>query len=149
MDMNKEFRGLSKEQRLYKDRVRVRQDVAELLSGEDKAIMDEAFIAFEGDARELERAVGALLVGKYFGWRVLRIMHDGSTYAKYEKVLGAGAGGFKFRDHCPERGPLARRSHGLQLADRIDGFWRVVRGQVPGARSSEVEVDPQLPDSVG
>jgi hypothetical protein len=147
--MNAAFRDLTTEQKLYRDRVNIRAGLPELISDEERAIIDEACVNYEGDLRDLERALGALLVGKYVGWKVLRIGHDGSTYAKYERILGGGVKGFRFRDHCPERGPLARRSVGLIWADKINNFWKVVRGQVPGARSSAVEVDPQLPEGVG
>lgn len=147
--MNAEFRTLSVEQKLYRDRVNVRSEVVNLIGPAERAVMDEACISFQGNAQELERALGALVLGKYVGWRVLRIMHDGSTYAKYERILGAGGRAFRFKDYCPDRGPLARRSTGLVWADKINAFWKVVRGQVPGARSPEVELDPQLPDDVG
>jgi hypothetical protein len=150
MDMNKDFRGLTPEQRLYKDRLNVAKQLPELITKEDKAILDEAAIHFFGDGHDLERALGAFILGKYAGWKVLRILHDGSTYAKYERILGAGKKGvFKFKNHCPERGPIARRFRGLVWADKINRFWEVVRGQVPGARSPTVELDPQLPDDVG
>jgi hypothetical protein len=149
VDMNSAYQGLTTEQKLYRDRLNIRSSIPELLTAEERTIVDEACVNYEGSLLDLERAVGAFLVGKYVGWKVLRLAHDGSTYAKYEKILGAGAKGFKFRSHCPERGPLARRSVGLVWADRINNFWRVVRGQVPGARSSMVEVDPQLPEGVG
>lgn len=149
MDMNESFRNLSEEQKLHRDRINIRTAIPELVSPEERAIIDEACVAFQGDLHDLERAVGALIVGKYVGWKVLRIGHDGSTYSKYETILGSGQKGFRYRDYCPERGPLARRSIGLVWADKINNFWRVVRGQVPGARSSTVEVDPQLPEGVG
>lgn len=149
MDMNVEFRGLTAEQKRYKDRVNVHAGITELITREERAILDEACVNFEGNVLELERAIGALVLGKYVGWKVLRLVHDSSTYAKYERILGAGEKGFKFKEHCPDRGPLSRRSVGLVWADKIDNFWRVVRGQVPGARSPEVELDPQLPEGVG
>jgi hypothetical protein len=149
MDMNKDFRNLTPEQRLAKDRHNIANEVPELLTRGERALLDEAVLNFQGDGRELERAIGALILGKYAGWKVLRIIHDGSTYAKYEKILGAGKKGvFKFKEHCPERGPIARRFRALVWADALNNFWNVVRGQVPGARSSVVELDPQLPDPV-
>lgn len=149
MDMNKEFRKLTPEQRLAKDRANIADQLPELITRGERALLDEAALHFVGDSRELERALGAFLLGKYAGWKVLRIVHDGSTYAKYEKILGAGQRGvFKFKQHCPERGPLARRFRGLVWADALNNFWGVVRGQVSGVRSSEVELDPQLPQGV-
>lgn len=52
---------------------------------------------FRGVGTTLESALGALVLGQFFGWRVLKILHNPATYRKYEKVLG-----IEFKAVCPE-----------------------------------------------
>lgn len=91
-------------------------------------VIARALDKFVGDFTLFERAVGALVVGQFVGWEVLRIVHDGGTYKKYEDVFAAGTPGFKFKDYCPERrGPLAYRSVGLTVADTVSDAWDTIR----------------------
>lgn len=91
------------------------------------SIIKQATFNFKGNATTLESSIGALVLGQIYGWRVLRMMHGSNTYVKYEKILGV-----KFKDVCPDRGPLSERSFGLRVADKLGGFWKVVTGKVPG-----------------
>lgn len=79
---------------------------------------------YRGQAMALESAFGAVVIGHRYGWRVLKIIHSPATYRKYEKILGV-----KFQDICPERGPLAKRSLGLAIADKLNSFWAVATGK--------------------
>lgn len=84
--------------------------------------IDDEIDSFEGDITEFERAVGALMVGQYFGWKVLRVIHAGQTYAKYEKTLH-----LKFAEWCEPEGALAYRSRGLQIVKKLGEFWDVIK----------------------
>lgn len=64
------------------------------------------------------------MIGRLYGWRVLKMIHNPSTYRKYEKILG-----LKFTDICPERTDLSYKSRGLAAADKMNSFWAVVRGE--------------------
>ncbi|MBF0370477.1 MAG: hypothetical protein HQL52_13575 [Magnetococcales bacterium] len=88
-------------------------------------IIDQAVERYRGDGGVLEAAIGALFIGQYYGWRVLRILHSNSTYRRYEKILGV-----QFKEACPERGKYAFRSKGLQLADELKSFWKVADSAV-------------------
>jgi hypothetical protein len=98
---------------------------------------------FEGRFEVLESAVGALVIGRMYGWRVLRLVHDSRTSARYERVLG-----LKFKDVCPERGILARRSIGLAWADKLGEFWRIARGDIQVEQRRDVGIDFPLTDGV-
>lgn len=88
---------------------------------------------FEGNAHDLERAIGVLFVGQHFGWRVLYLIHDKKTLKKYEDILSV-----EFRSEFPERGSCAHKSVALGLADKLGNFWKAVKGQVTGIRTSEL-----------
>jgi hypothetical protein len=90
-------------------------------------IIKEATSNFKGNLTTLESAIGAIFIGQIYGWRVLRMMHGSNTYVNYEKLLNV-----KFKDICPDKGPLSQRSVGLAIADKLGGFWKVVTGKVPG-----------------
>lgn len=95
---------------------------------------------FRGIGTTLESALGALVMGQYFGWRVLKLFHNPATYRKYEKVLG-----IEFKDVCPEITELGKKkSIGYAITEKLQSFWAVVMGRrkVPekGLIGSEEEV---------
>ncbi len=98
-------------------------------------IIDRATDAFHGDLDELERAIGMLMLGRHYGWRVLMLMHSQATIRKYLKILGIE----NLRDVVPEVGVLAGRSRAWRLVEGTSNFWRVVRGQVANVRSGKVD----------
>lgn len=95
---------------------------------------------FKGQANNLESALGALVIGMHFGWRVLKITHTPATYRSYEKILG-----IKYQEVCPEITPLGKKkSIGYAITQKIGSFWAVIMGRkkVPnkGGLASEEEV---------
>lgn len=98
-------------------------------------IIDRATDAFHGDLDELERAIGMLMLGRHYGWRVLMLMHSQATIRKYQKILGID----NLRDVLPEVGVLAGRSRAWRLVEGTSNFWRVVRGQIANVRSARVD----------
>lgn len=85
-------------------------------------IIETATASYTGHAAVLESAIGALIMGHMFGWRVLRIMHDGKTYHRYERILG-----IKFNQECPAETPLSRRSTGYRLALEVGNYWKAIK----------------------
>lgn len=80
---------------------------------------------FKGIATTLESALGALMVGQYFGWRVLKLLHTPATYRHYEKVLG-----IKFQDVCPEITEMGKKkSIGYAITEKLGSFWAVIMGR--------------------
>lgn len=106
--------------------------------GEALRVVDEAIERYTGDVSVLEAAIGALMVGRRFGWRPLLLMHTTATIARYQQVLG-----LKFREVLPEVGQLANKSLGWKLLGDVKDFWKVVRRQIPG-HSKELIVFDEL-----
>lgn len=99
------------------------------------AIIDRAVDGFNGDLDELESAIGMLMLGRHYGWRVMLLIHSPTTIRKYVKILGIKS----LRDVLPEVGVLAHRSNAWRLVDGTKNFWKVVRGQISGVRSARVD----------
>jgi hypothetical protein len=89
------------------------------------ARVDEIAQAFKGQIDELESALGVLLLGRLFGWKVLVLIHNKRTLRKYEEILG-----IDIRDAFPEEGPLAHKSLALTAVKEIGEFWKAVSGDV-------------------
>jgi hypothetical protein len=87
-------------------------------------IEENAIAGFTGQLDELESALGMLLMGHHFGWKVLYLIHSKKTVRKYEDILGV-----KIRDIFDESGPSSDRSVGLALAMKASNFWKVVSGE--------------------
>lgn len=98
-------------------------------------LVDRAIDRFDGDLDELERAIGMLMLGRQYGWRVIFLVHSPSTIRKYQKILDIK----HLRDVLPEVGVLSHRSNAWRLVNGTRNFWKVVRGQMSGVRSQRVE----------
>jgi hypothetical protein len=80
---------------------------------------------FRGVGTTLESALGALVMGQFFGWRVLKILHNPGTYRRYEKVLG-----IEFKEACPEITEFGqKKSIGYAITEKLGSFWAVVMGK--------------------
>ena len=97
-------------------------------------IIDRAIDVFDGDLDELESAIGMLMLGRHYGWRVILLIHSPTTVPKYLKILGLK----NLREVLPEVGVLAHRSNAWRLVDGTRNFWKAVRGQISGVRSARV-----------
>ena len=95
------------------------------LSDCDMKKLDETIDSYSGPAQVLESAIGTLIVGQMYGWRVLKMCHTHSSLRKYEKILG-----LKFEDVCPQETEITSRCRGIQIADKLGGYWKVARGDV-------------------
>lgn len=108
------------------------------MSGSEKAeAFDQAGKAvaqFSGSLEELEKAIGMLMLGYHFGWKVLLLVHSKRTIRKYEKILG-----IQIKEFFEPEGPSAQRSMGLDLAKKIGNFWQVVSGDIKVENRREIE----------
>lgn len=97
-------------------------------------VIDRTIRDASGQLDELESALGMLLIGHHYGWKVLYMVHSKKTIRKYEEILG-----IKVREFFPERGPSSARSVGLAFADKMSNFWKVVSGdiKIPDRRKVE------------
>lgn len=99
------------------------------------ATIDRAVDNFNGNLDDLESAIGMLMIGRHYGWRVLLLIHSPGTIRKYTKLLGIN----HLRDVLPEVGVLAHRSTAWRLVDGTQNFWKAVRGQISGIRSTKAD----------
>jgi hypothetical protein len=95
--------------------------------------IDKAITRFSGNAAELESAIGLFLVARRFGWRVVYLWHSPATIRKYERILGLA-----LKDVVEDEGELARKSVAWTAVRKLGGFWKAVKGEKAGVRSTEI-----------
>ena len=88
------------------------------------AYLCEHIATFRGQGADLEAALGALVLGRHFGLRALRIMHSPATIRKYDRILGR-----KLKDLCPAETHLSDKMVGVRFANKIGAYWDVVTGR--------------------
>src|SRR4051794_37318626 len=98
-------------------------------------IIDNAIDEFEGDCTVLESAIGALAIGRKYGWHGVRVCHSRVTYNRYEKILQ-----IKFSEVLPERGPSAQRLAGIRMIDAIGKFWQAIASGLISAKKAAMTV---------
>jgi|CXWL01.1.fsa_nt_gi hypothetical protein len=118
------------------------------LSTEQEQVLLMNIKEFRGVGTTLESALGALIMGQYFGWRVLKILHNPLTYRRYEKILG-----IKFQDVCPETTHYSEtKSVGYAITQKLGSFWAVVMGKRKVADKGKIgnqsEVEQHVADHV-
>lgn len=69
---------------------------------------------------ELESAIGALVTGQLFGYRVLELVHSFYTRKKYCEILGIES----FRDVCPAHGPYSDRHYLYRAMSKVTDWYR-------------------------
>ena len=73
------------------ERIEKNLEALALLSDDEKVkAFDKAGAAianFSGSLEELEKAIGMLIIGYHFGWKVLLLVHSKRTIRKYENIL--------------------------------------------------------------
>ncbi len=94
-----------------------------IFTDEEQRHLGHIISTFRGNGQELENALGALFLGKLYGHRVIRVMHAGASYTKYQRILD-----LRFTDWCPAETSLSVRHRGYQLALKAQNFWDMIRG---------------------
>ncbi len=79
---------------------------------------------FKGQLDELESALGMLLMGRLFGWKLLVMIHNKRTIRKYEEILD-----IKIRDVFPEEGALIGKSQAYGIVKLVGNYWKAVSGE--------------------
>jgi hypothetical protein len=101
-----------------------RQAVDKLYLTDLEEVIKTACLNYRGHGGTLMAAIGALVLSRIYGWRVVRLVCTPLTYRKYERVLG-----IKLRDYSRPEGPLVHRSYGLSFIDSLKQFWDIVTGK--------------------
>lgn len=95
-------------------------------------LIDKATKNFSGSLDTLESAIGYLMIGRKFGWKVMFLIHSQTTVKKYEKILGINS-----KEFFPEEGPLAHKSVAFLAVQKVTNYWKAVKGEIPGIRSTK------------
>lgn len=78
---------------------------------------------YTGYLDDLTQIVGMVVVGRRYGWRVIRLVNTRRHWALACKQFG------DLKEILPERGDLTRKSIGLAIIDKIGGYWDVISGR--------------------
>lgn len=73
---------------------------------------------------ELESALGMYMLGHFFGWKVLYLIHSKRTIRKYEDILG-----IKITEIFEDVGPDADRTNAHKILKAATNFWKAVSGE--------------------
>lgn len=106
--------------------------MTDLSNNELVKILDSSIENFRGDLTLISKAIGALVLGRKYGWKVMYLIHSKRTIRKYEKILGVC-----LRDVLPDVGIRADKSLAWSVAKKVSNFWKAVSGEIPGMRSPD------------
>lgn len=104
------------------------------LTDEQNQVLIDSIESYRGHVSTIETAIGAIVVGQKYGWRVLRMVHSANTMKKYEKAIG-----LKYEDICPESTEHSKRNIGFRFAQTIGKYWDVVMGRQKVDRKAEID----------
>lgn len=99
-------------------------------------VINKAIDRFHGDATQLESAIGALIIGQHMGSKVMMLVHSRATLKSYSKILLVP----DVRKLMPPLGPLSHRSLAWRLVEGTNKFWKAVRGELTGIKSTQLEL---------
>lgn len=108
------------------------------LTEEQNAIVTEHTRQFKGQLTTLSAALGAIALGRQYGWRVLKIVHSPATLKKYEAVIG-----LSYEDICPETTEFSSRNVGFRLYQKVGAFWKVVLGHIKVENKNDANDDTE------
>jgi hypothetical protein len=93
----------------------------EQLSRQIESVCEE----FKGQVPDLYQMVGVVVVGRLFGWRVVRLTVSRRMWESVTRNFGDP------KVWMPERGRLAYKSLGLKVVDKLGDYWDFVNGVIP------------------
>lgn len=86
--------------------------------------IDDVCANFVGQLDDLQAAIGMLVTGRLFGWRVIRLISSKRHWKVACNLFG------DLKELLPERGLLAHKSAGLAIVDKAADYWDVIAGNV-------------------
>lgn len=88
-----------------------------------KAKIESVCENYHGQFPDLFQMIGIVMVGRLFGWKVVRLVVPYRLWGLLNKWFGDP------KHWMPERGPLAYKSVGLKIVDQIGDYWGVINGE--------------------
>jgi len=95
------------------------------------SIIDKATDNYHGDITHLSRAIGMLAIARRLGWKVTYLVYTRATIKRYEKILE-----INIQEVLPDVGDLAHKSIAWNAMKKVTNFWKAVKGEIPGIRST-------------
>lgn len=86
--------------------------------------IDQVSGEFKGQLDDLYKIVGMIVIGRLYGWRVVRLVSTRRLWAHANRYFG------DVKEFMPERGKYAHKSLGLKIADELGEFRNIVLGVV-------------------
>lgn len=87
--------------------------------------IEKVSTSYHGQIDDLYKAVGMIIIGRLFGWKVMRLATPRSTWLKATKLFGDP----KLLMKDEEK--LAYKSFALNFIKNTTEFWDYVRGDKP------------------
>jgi len=78
---------------------------------------------FEGQLDDLYSCVGFMVVGRHYGWRVMRLVSSRRHWSLASKHFGDP------KELLPEKGDCYSKSIGMRIIDQAGDYWSFIRGQ--------------------
>lgn len=96
--------------------------------------IDDVSAGYVGYLDDLYKVVGMIVMGRLFGWRVVRLVSTRGLWAQASKQFG------DLKEIMPERGKYAHKSVGLKIVDGMGEYWDVVKGvlTVPAEQKKKI-----------
>jgi len=76
---------------------------------------------YKGDINHLYEAVGMIVIGRLFGWRVMRLVTPGRTWIDVKKLFGDP------KELMQEKERYYDKSLGAKVVDKMGNYWEVIR----------------------
>lgn len=83
--------------------------------------IDEVTKNYKGDISHLYEAVGMIVIGRLFGWRVMRLATPGRTWVDAKKLFGDPKGLME------EKERYYYKSLGAKVVDKMGNYWDVIK----------------------
>lgn len=86
--------------------------------------IEEVSTNFKGQLDDLTEAIGIVIAGRLFGWKVMRLVNSKRSWGVACRLFG------DLKEFLPERGVLAHKSVGLAIVDKAGVYWDFINGVV-------------------
>jgi len=84
-------------------------------------LLDKIAGEYKGQSDDLISSFGMIILGRLYGWRVARLVTSSKDWTKATRLFGDP------KLLMPERGKYAHKSLGLAIADKLGGYWNLIR----------------------
>jgi hypothetical protein len=83
--------------------------------------IEEVTKSYKGDISHLYEAVGMIVIGRLFGWRVMRLASGRRVWADATKLFGDP------KELMQEKERYYGKSVGAAIVDKMGNYWEVVK----------------------